>query len=220
MPVTLTSSPVDTIVWDFGAVLFRWRPQVLLAAALPQRVTDDASAAYWREAFFQSFGGDWAEFDRGTVAADELAQRIARRTGLALDEAHAVIGAVPGELQPLADTVALVHALRGAGHRQFYLSNMPVPYADHLEREHAFVRDFEDGLFSGRVNLIKPDAALFALAEERFGLVPGRTVFVDDHPRNVEAARERGWHAVLATDAQAIEQGLAAHGLLRGALAA
>jgi HAD superfamily hydrolase (TIGR01509 family) len=61
---------------------------------------------------------------------------------------------------------------------------------------------------------VKPDAALFAMAEQRFGLVPAQTVFVDDHPRNVEAAQARGWHAVLATDAGAIQRGLAAHGLL------
>lgn len=214
MSAALGKTTVDTVVWDFGAVLFRWRPRVLLAASLPSRVKDDISAAHWHEQFFQSFGGDWAEFDRGTVEVDDLAGRIARRTGLTEAEALAVIEAVPHELQPLADTVGLVHALHERGVRQFYLSNMPAPYADHLEREYAFVRDFEDGLFSGRVQLIKPDAAIFALAEQRFGLVPERTVFIDDHPKNVEAARARGWQAVLATQHEAIHTGLDELGLL------
>ncbi|URI10674.1 HAD family phosphatase [Aquincola tertiaricarbonis] len=214
MSAAVGKTAVDTVVWDFGAVLFRWRPRVLLAASLPSRVKDDISAAHWHEQFFQSFGGDWAEFDRGTVEVDDLAGRIARRTGLTEAEALAVIEAVPHELQPLVDTVGLVHALHERGVRQFYLSNMPAPYADHLEREYAFVRDFEDGLFSGRVQLIKPDAAIFALAEQRFGLVPERTVFIDDHPKNVEAARARGWQAVLATQHAAIHQGLDELGLL------
>lgn len=207
-------SKVDTVVWDFGAVLFRWRPRVLLAASLPSRVKDDISAAHWHEQFFQSFGGDWAEFDRGTVQVPELARRIADRTGLSEAEALAVIDAVPHELQPLPDTVALLHGLHERGLRQFYLSNMPAPYADHLEREHAFVRDFQAGLFSGRVQLIKPEAAIFALAETTFGLEPARTVFIDDHPKNVEAARARGWQAVLATNGPAIAQGLRELGLL------
>lgn len=205
---------VDTVVWDFGAVLFRWRPRTLLAAALPARVRDDESAAHWHEAFFQSFGGDWADFDRGTVEIDVLAERIARRTGLTPAETLTVIHAVPDELAPLDDAVALVDTLRAQGRRQFYLSNMPAPYADHLERSHAFVRGFDGGLFSARVQLIKPDAAIFSLAERRFGLEPSRTVFVDDHPANVEAARRRGWHAVHATDIDAIRNGLASLGLL------
>jgi beta-phosphoglucomutase-like phosphatase (HAD superfamily) len=74
----------------------------------------------------------------------------------------------------------------------FYLSNMPHPYADHLERANAFVADFLDGIFSARVGLMKPNAAIFELAEQRFGLVPADTLFIDDHAGNVEAARARG----------------------------
>ena len=37
---------------------------------------------------------------------------------------------------------------------------------------------------SGTERLAKPDPAIFELAVERFGLDPGRTVFVDDVARN------------------------------------
>ena len=202
------------VVWDFGAVLFRWRPLVLLASALPARAVDEASAAHWRDQIFQSFAGDWLHFDRGNVEPDRLVQQIAQRTGLAPDEVRAVVDAVPAELEPLPDTVAMVHALRERGHRQYYLSNMPAPYADHLERQNAFVREFDDGIFSARVRLVKPEPALYELAERRFGLVPSRTLFIDDHPKNIEIARSRGWHTVLASDAAAVAAGLREHGLV------
>ena len=70
-------------VFDFAGVLFSWQPLVLLRQVLPQHATDAASAAHWAAQIFQSYGGDWAEFDRGTVEPDELVSRIARRTGLA-----------------------------------------------------------------------------------------------------------------------------------------
>ncbi len=38
----------------------------------------------------------------------------------------------------------------------------------------------------------KPDPAIFALAVERFGLDPVRTLFTDDSPANVEAAARLG----------------------------
>jgi HAD superfamily hydrolase (TIGR01509 family) len=140
--------------------------------------------------------------------------RITARTGLRPAEVHAVVEAVPDELRPVDDSVALLARLREAGHRVCFLSNMPAPFADHLEREHAFMRWFDDGVFSSRVRLIKPDPAIFALAAERFGVPAADLLFIDDHAPNVEAARAAGWRAVRFTDAQAC----AAHLRRMGAL--
>jgi putative hydrolase of the HAD superfamily len=192
-----------TVVWDFGGVLFRWRPAALLARVLPDRVTDQATAARWQDAFFQAYGGDWGEFDRGAIDTAALVARIAARTGLRPSEVQAVVDAVPGELRPVDDSVGLLSRLREAGRRLCFLSNMPAPYAEHLERGHAFMRWFGDGIFSSRVGLIKPDPAIFALAADRFGVPAGDLLFIDDHLPNVEAARGAGWRAVRFTDAAA-----------------
>lgn len=199
-------------VFDFGRVLFRWRPEMLLREVLPERASDEASARHWVSQIFQGYGGDWAEFDRGTVSPHALAQRIAARTGLRVDEAKAVIEAVPAELQPLADSVALLQRVRDAGRRTFYLSNMPAPYADHLEATHAFVRGFEAGVFSARVGYNKPEPEIFALAQARFGVPADSLLFLDDHAPNVQAARQAGWQALLFTDAAQAEQDLRAAG--------
>jgi HAD superfamily hydrolase (TIGR01509 family) len=115
-------------------------------------------------------------------------------------------------LQPQADTVQLLARLRDAGHRLFYLSNMPAPYAGHLERTHGFMRWFDDGLFSSRVHLIKPEPAIFQEAERRFGGAE-ELVFVDDHAANVEAARALGWQAVRFVSAAQCASDLAALGV-------
>jgi putative hydrolase of the HAD superfamily len=192
-----------TVVWDFGGVLFRWRPAALLARVLPDRVPDEAAATHWQAAFFQAYGGDWGEFDRGAIDTPTLVTRIATRTGLRPAEVQAVVEAVPAELRPIEDSVAVLARLRQAGRRLCFLSNMPAPFADHLEREHGFMRWFDDGVFSSRVRLIKPDPAIFALAAERFGTPAGELLFIDDHAPNVEAARTAGWRAVRFTDAAA-----------------
>jgi putative hydrolase of the HAD superfamily len=202
------------LVWDFGGVLFHWLPARLVQRELPQRATDDTSAAHWVREIFQNYGGDWSEFDRGTVSEPELVRRIAARTGLAAHEVQAVVDGVPGELQPIAETVALLGRLRDAGHTQFYLSNMPAPYADHLEAEHDFVRWFDAGVFSARVQHIKPEPAIFALAAEQFGVPPAELLFFDDHVPNVEAARQAGWNAHRFTNAAEAESALLERGLL------
>ncbi len=204
------------IVFDFGGVLLRWRPLALIRQTLPRRAMNDDQARDLAQAVFQSFGGDWAEFDRGALQVDELVHRISQRTGLGADEVLALVQAVPGELQPLPASVALLPELAQAGHRLFYLSNMPAPYADHIEREHGFLRHFADGIFSARVGLIKPDPAIFQLAQARFGVVAAKTLFLDDHAGNVEAARARGWQALRFEDAPSARQDLVELGLLPG----
>lgn len=204
-------------VFDFGRVLFQWRPEALLRQVLPQRAGDEASARHWAAQVFQGYGGDWGDFDRGTVQPPDLARRIAGRTGLTVAEAMAVIDAVPAELQPLPDSVALLQRVRAAGHRTFYLSNMPAPYADHLERTHDFVQAFDDGVFSARVGLNKPVPEIFALAQARFGVPAHTLLFLDDHAPNVAAAQAAGWQALLFSDAAQAEQALRQAGWWREA---
>ena len=200
------------IVFDFAGVLFRWDPPSMLRRELPARAHDAASAAHWVEQIFQGYQGDWAAFDRGQVAVPELVQRIARRTRLAPAEVRRVVDAVPHELKPDPETVDLLRRLRAAGRRLLFLSNMPAPYSEHLERTHAFVAWFDDGVFSARVHEAKPAPAIFALAAARFGHRPAEMVFLDDHGPNVQAARGLGWNALHFEHAARAEAALAAGG--------
>jgi len=202
------------IVFDFGGVLFNWHPPSLLRRELPRRATDEASAQHWVSQIFQGYGGDWGDFDRGSVEPAALVGRIAARTGLSAAEVRAVVDGVPAELRPMPDSVALLSRLRESGRELFFLSNMPEPYAAHLEAEHDFVGWFRDGVFSARVGLVKPEPAIFALAESRFGAAPQELMFIDDHLPNVEAARAAGWTALHFSDATRCESELRALGLV------
>ena len=123
-------------------------------------------------------------------------------------------------LSTIDPTVALFNQLADevsdtGAHRLVYLSNMPVPWASVLETRCPWIARFEGGIFSGRVNLAKPDTAIYALAEQSLNLTPAQTLFLDDSPRNVYAARERGWRAEVITDSQSTRDALAKHGVLR-----
>ena len=204
----------QAIVFDFAGVLFGWQPAAMLRREVPHLASDEAAAEHWAREIFEGFAGDWLGFDTGHIDADEIVARIARRTGIAPADALRVVQAVPHELQPIAPTVALVERLHAAGHPLFFLSNMPAPYAEHLEREHAFIGCFRDGIYSGRVQLAKPDAAIFRLAAERFGRAPGQLVFLDDVAANVAAAQALGWDALQFRDAAQAEAELRERGWL------
>ncbi len=202
------------IVFDFAGVLFTWQPQALLARLLPRHASDPGAAGALFDTFFECYGGDWGEFDRGMIEPGPLAGRIAQRTGIALADVRRVIDAVPHELKPVEPTIALLRRLHAQGHALFYLSNMPAPYADHLEAEHRFLELFRDGLFSARVRMIKPEPAIFAHAQRVFAIDPADTLFIDDVAHNAQAARDVGWQALHFNDAQQCELELMRMGAL------
>lgn len=198
-------------VFDFGGVVFNWKPLVLLQQVLPHHAVDEASARDCATAIFQGFHptSDWALFDQGGIEPEDLAHRIATRTGLTPDEVRTVIAAIPPHLVPDAGTVALMDELRGQGHQIYYLSNMPAGYADELERSHHFFDWFEDGIFSARVGQIKPNADIFETAVRQFATAGVPTVFIDDVQHNIDAARHHGWQGIRFESAQQVRAALA-----------
>lgn len=201
------------IVFDFAGVVFGWQPLALIRRCLPHRAPDDAAAGALEAAIFEGYGGDWAEFDRGRIGVAEIVRRIARRTALPAADVRAVVEAVPHALQPRDDTVALLARLHADGAVLHFLSNMPRPYAEHLDRRHPDVMArFRSGVYSARVGLIKPESAIFAAAAAAFGATGHDLVLLDDILANVEAARASGWHALQFGDAPGGEAALRAQG--------
>lgn len=212
----LVSGPCEAVVFDFGGVVFNWKPVDLILSLWPHLAKTTEEAQALAASIFQSFvpGSDWAEFDRGSVAQPVLVQRLAQRTGLAESDLHQLVEAIPPHLVPLAATVDWIERLAKAGTRLHFLSNMPHPYADFLVREHAFLKHFRSGVFSWEVGQIKPEAAIFDTAARKFGLEPAQCVFIDDHAGNVAAARQLGWRAVQFFGAAQCEQELIELGAL------
>lgn len=203
-----------TLVFDLGAVVLRWEPAHLLLDSLPKRLADLATAQQLAAVFFESFrpGSDWAEFDRGVLGLDEVAQRIAARVGLGEDEVRAVLHGIPAHLQLRADTAALLHDLRLSGCRLVYLSNMPAPYRPHAQAQLDQLGCFETGLYSCDVRMVKPEAEIYREALRRFGATPADCLFFDDSAGNVASAQGEGWAACRFTDAAAARRDLALHG--------
>lgn len=187
------------IVFDFGAVLFRWHPPSFLARVWAHRVADEVAGAEVAKDFFQAYSGDWGAFDQGLADFNETADRIAARTGWSRVEIVQVMDAVPSELKLIEGTAALIQELKAAGHTLHYLSNMPEPYADHLERSFPLNEWFVSGVFSGRVKHVKPAKEIFELAMQRFDARPEELFFLDDLPSNIEAAKALGWDGWVFT---------------------
>ena len=205
-----------TLVFDVGGVIVHWSPLDLMRQALPAQAHDEASARATAAAVFQTFGvnADWSLFDRGQIEPEALAERIAARTGYPLQGLRALIEAIPEHIVPMPASVALLKRVRAAGHRLALLSNMPLPFAAHLEAQHECFAWFDVRVFSARIGHIKPERAIFDHARHALALDLDNALFIDDHAGNIEAARGFGWQALRFEDAAQCENDLRRGGWL------
>ena len=99
-------------------------------------------------------------------------------------------------------TVQVLKTLKAAGMPVHGLTNFGAETLAQTRRRFDFLNAFDTVVVSGEEGVIKPDPKIFEILIERAALTPSRTAFVDDSPRNVEAAQKLGIHAHLFTGAE------------------
>ena len=201
----------EAVVFDLGGVLIDWDPRRLYRKLL----ADEAAV----EEFLATITTpEWnAEQDRGRPFAEAVAELVERHPAHAASIAayherwtEMLGGEIPG-------TVAVLAELRDAGVPLYALSNWSAETFRLTRGRFPFLAWFDGLVVSGEEGVTKPDRRIFELLLERFGLVPAGTVFVDDSPANVAAARAVGMDAVRFHHADGLRRALAARGLLDGA---
>jgi 2-haloacid dehalogenase len=196
------------LVFDVGNVLYAWNPRVLYERLIDDRALDaflrDVVTEDWH--FQHDAGRPFAETSAELIAEyPEHADLIARWGSHFGDS---ITGMIPGMGEVVAD-------LDAAGVPLYAITNFSGEFwRPFRAREAAIFDRFRDIVVSGDEKLTKPDAAIYRLALERFGLVAGDAVFVDDRAENVAGAEAVGMTALLFTDANTLRRDLANLGVL------
>lgn len=201
------NAPSPTIaVFDVGKVLLDWDPRKLY-----RKMFDD-------EARMETFLADvctmdWIlELDRGLPFAEAIPARIElfphyEREIRAFDERwmETTAGVIPG-------TMALLQTLQTKGVPNYAITNFSHEKFEEARPIYPFLDSFDGIVVSGREKLLKPDAAIYNLFLDRFGLKAGDCLFIDDSLKNAEGARAVGMHAHHFTGADGLHAELKRHG--------
>lgn len=152
----------------------------------------------------------WEAFSLGRVAADDYWSAVLRAAGL--EGSSAEVAAMRG-LQSRAtwacldeEVIAIADALRQSGLGVAILSNSAVDYDTQIDR---FVGHFDQAHFSHRTGRRKPDARAYLDLAAAMRLDPTAIVFIDDKPRNIEAAQALGMQTCLFASADQLRHVLA-----------
>jgi epoxide hydrolase-like predicted phosphatase len=182
---------IKAVIFDLGGVLVRTEfPQVRHELARKLGLEPEAlDRLIWgRE--------DWDLAQVGAITYDEYWRRVGAALGLSTPEALSDFrreyfsgDRVDQEL------VGLIRDLRPR-YKVGLLSNAP----DRLEvwlEEHWDIKHLFDAIvYSAKEGKAKPDPAMFHVILERLEVQPSEALFIDDYPRNVDAALALGINAI------------------------
>lgn len=196
-------SGIKNVIFDMGNVLMRFDGPYFAS----QFTNSPEDAAALNAALFGR--AEWSLLDSGTIGHETM-RRVARahldeRLWPNLDEC---IAHWPEHSTPIEPTNALVARLKQEGYGVYLLSNASTRIREQLDHMPAW--ELMDGwVVSGIERMMKPDPAIYQLICDRYDLVPGECLFVDDNPDNCEGARVAGMQAVrYEGDVAAIEAAL------------
>lgn len=199
---------VDTVVFDIGNVLIEWDPRHLYRKVF-------ASEAEVEHFLATVCTNEWHLAHDHGVSFEENAAAL---KALHPDRAELIdmwggryLEMIPGRIE---GTAALIHALGDGGVPMHGLTNMPSVTFPQLRAIYPELARFGTTVISGDEGIIKPDPRIFEILIGRTGLAPRRTLFIDDSPRNVDAAERLGFRVHRFSDAEGLCGELVALGLL------
>ncbi|MDR3718894.1 MAG: HAD family phosphatase [Bryobacteraceae bacterium] len=188
-----SQNSIQAVVFDYGGVLCH-----------PPATSDiDRLALTFglpRDKFWRMYGRLRGPYDRGAIGAGEYWRTMAQCAGVLLSEPELkALHARDLAMWSGYDNsmISLAGELRQSGIKTGILSNMLADMLEKLRAEAAWLSLFDVQVYSCELGLVKPEEEIYARLVEEMGVDASRTLFVDDLPANVEAARRAGLQAVL-----------------------
>lgn len=185
---------IKNIVFDLGGVIMTLDP----AEALRRfKVLGLSDAERYLDSYTQS--GIFGNLEEGKITAEDFRSKLSSLTGheLTFDECkHAWLGYRKDVPQRNLD---LLKELRAKGYRLILLSNtnpfmMDWALSSEFDGKGSSLNDYFDALYlSYRLGIMKPAPDFFRQVLDNENILPEETLFVDDGPRNVEAAGKLGF---------------------------
>ena len=135
-------------------------------------------------------GDRWDEFDRGVMPEDE-ALKYVQEAIPGLEEKFATLWHRIDEAIHVYPYVnEWMRELKSEGYKIYLLSNFPKRlFEKEANEKFDFIRYTDGKVISSFVKLIKPDREIYEYLFNTYSLKAEECVFVDDRPKNVEAAK-------------------------------
>ncbi len=202
------------LYFDMGNVLLyfsheRACRQMAAVASTPEH---EITPAEVRRVVFESGLEDL--YETGELTTSEFYVQFCRQTGTR-PELDRLMHAASDIFWPNDSALALVSALRTAGHRLGLLSNTNEVHWEFVARGRyeQLPGAFDVLALSYQMGTMKPRREIFEQAAALAGVPPSEILYTDDRPEHIAASREVGYDAVQYTDTPALVAELRRRGI-------
>lgn len=179
-------SQIDTVVFDVGRVLLNFT-FVPFETLLKEHGYSAPKEEFIRDVRMH-------DYERGLISSEQFIDNLNSLVRTPPPR-EAIITAWTDMFTPITEMLELAARLRET-HRTYLLSNTTELHWDFLDRHHN-INDITHGVVTSfEAKEMKPHPNIYRYTEEKFGLTPERTVFIDDLLDNVVAAQDAGWHGI------------------------
>ena len=180
--------PIENIIFDLGGVLIDWNPRYLYRKIFKS----DQEINYFLN-HVATFA--WNEEQDGGRSLEEATKVLVhnhpeyeKQIRLYYSRWEEMLG---GAIQESVTILKSLHL--NNGHRLLALTNWSQETFPRALEIFDFLKLFEGIVVSGVENIKKPDKKIYNLICDRYELEPGKSYFIDDNFRNIEAAKEFGF---------------------------
>ncbi|MFN0122846.1 MAG: HAD family hydrolase [Blastocatellia bacterium] len=198
---------IEWVVFDLGGVVVRLNLDGALRDLARQSETDtETIAGFLRQPDSDGLSME-DKLQLGHISFADYARQLNQvlRRPLEMESlAELRLRVIQGEDE---DTLRIISALTETV-RVACFSNTHQLHWDHMAAHYQSFGLFHKTVASHLIRAAKPDRQAFDLAAAQIGADPARSLFIDDAPANVEAARGYGWNALHFRDAAELRRQL------------
>jgi putative hydrolase of the HAD superfamily len=182
---------IKAVVFDLGNVILNFDNRIIsgFIAAKSGAKEDDIRA-------FIFGGAIEKDIDSGAISLETFLNRINQKfsSNISLKEFEPVFCGVFTENEKVSGLIA---ALKNSKYRIGLLSNTNRPHFEYIKKRYPVIKLIDDLHLSFETGYVKPEKQAFDNILNFYGAGPGEIVYIDDLPKNVNAALPLGINAVL-----------------------
>jgi putative hydrolase of the HAD superfamily len=183
---------IRNIIFDMGNVLIKFTPsQIVEELGLESKEDEELLL----KTVFHS--GEWHLTDLGTMTEVDLWNSVSQKLPEhLLGYAHDIILEWDKNLVPVPGMEEVVRMCKENGYNVYLLSNASLRQPLYFPRIPGS-QYFDGTVVSAIVGICKPDREIYEYLLFKYGLKAEECIFIDDLPKNIEAANAVGIHGIL-----------------------
>ncbi len=191
---------IKNVVFDLGNVLISFRPSEYFDR---KQYPVNLKSVILNDIFRSR---EWLMLDKGDIILSDAIESISHKSSLKKEEIARIFNLRTDLMFPLGRNIKLLPELKKQGFKLYFLSNFPLDIFDEVRNSYSFFNYFDGGLISAEARSSKPEPEIYRLFFERFNLMPGECLYVDDIEANVKAAESFGVKGLVADGSDRISE--------------